>query len=55
MGYDFSQSVKKAVDDYINLGIIKLEQYIGWEQGIWSIGGTDKKLYDREGLICSIV
>jgi len=55
MGYDFSQSVKKAVDDYINLGIIKLEQYIGWEQGIWSIGGTDKKLYDSEGLICSIV
>ena len=55
MGYSFDESVKKAVDDYIDLGIIKLEQYIGWEKGTWSIGGVDKKLYDREGLICSVV
>ena len=53
--YGLYPEIKRVVDDYINLSVLKVETHIGWEPGTYNVGGQDKVFHDREGLICSIV
>ncbi len=53
--YGLYPDIKRVVDDYINLDVLKVETKIGWEKGIHNVGGNEKPFYDSEGIICSIV
>ena len=53
--YGLYPEIKDAIDKYVELGVLKVERYLGWSKGKNSVGGVDKVFHDREGIICSRV
>ena len=53
--YGLYPDIKNAIDKYVELGVLKVETYLGWSKGKNSVGGVDKVFHDREGIICSRV
>ena len=53
--YGLYPEIKKVVNDYIDLNVLKVEKYIGWKKGFHIVGGIEKPFYDSEGVICSVV
>ena len=54
--YGLFPDVKKCVDDYIEYGVLKVEEYIGLEKGVYDFqNGQQREFLDYEGVICSVV
>ena len=54
--YGLFSDVKKCVDDYIEYGVLKVEEYIGLEKGVYDFqNGQQREFLDYEGVICSVV
>jgi hypothetical protein len=54
--YGLFPDVKKCVDDYIEYGVLKVEEYIGLEKGVYNFqNGQQREFLDYEGVICSVV
>ena len=53
--YGLYPEIKKVVNDYIDLNVLKVEKHIGWEKGFHIVVENERHFYDSEGLICSVV
>ena len=52
--YGLFPEIKKAVDEYIEQGVLKVEKYLGQPSGTYYEKTMNKILKDWEGLICSV-
>ena len=53
--YGLFPELKKAIDEYIEDGILKLETYLGMPVGTDFPKTLNKKLKDWEGLVCQVM
>jgi len=47
--------IKKCVNQYEELNVIKSIKNIGWKKGKHIVNGTEQDFHDSEGVICSVI
>ena len=52
--YGLFPEVKRAVDEYIESGVLELKTYLGMPSGTFYAKTQNKILQDWEGLICQV-